>query len=181
MNSLQELPNIKLKVLRRKSLRALASQPIGIKWPFSRMETRTVADGTDTYKDSDGKSHTKTHYSTISINMYYTIGNVELSVNTPLSHSAGFDCTLVYRDGYGEARKPRTGEMHHEVNQKAIMDLTHMGFIDLTSFEVDTRFELFMKSARDLINIDSILTELKEVDNSYRSSLVEKFSHDDDV
>jgi hypothetical protein len=72
--SLQNVPNIKLKVLKRKTLRALAASDQDINWPFSRVESRTVADGTDSYKDSDGNTKTKTHYSTISINMTYTNG-----------------------------------------------------------------------------------------------------------
>ena len=43
----------------------LCAQGKGVHWPHTQTVTRTVADGTETYTDKDGNSHTKTHFSTV--------------------------------------------------------------------------------------------------------------------
>ena len=178
--ALQNEPNIKAKIMKRKTLRALASvghaDPANlIPWPFQRMESRTVADGTDSYTDSEGKRHTKTHYSTINILMTYTLCYVGIKVNTELSHSAGFEVGIHYKDGSGAARKPRTGEMHVEANTPTEMDLIHIGFADLYSFETLPKYNQFMAAASQKIDIGKALKALLQVDNDYRQNLITKF------
>jgi len=173
----QEEPAIKAKVYRRRVIRALASQPLPIINPFSRMETRSVADGTDTTTDSKGKKHTKTHYSTIQIEMHYTKGNIELKVANNLSHAAGFDAYQHYHDGHGQARKPRTGQMYTESNTSTSMPITHVGFVDLTSFEVnDTVWQKFIQNvATSGVDLANEMKALDQLDTQYREKLNSDF------
>jgi len=173
----QEEPAIKKKVFYRKVIRSLASQPKPILNPFSRWETRTVADGTDTTTDSKGKTHTKTHYSTIQIEMHYTKGNITLKVANELSHAAGFDASQVYHDGHGSARKPRTGSMYTESNTTTAMPITHIGFTDLINFEVDeNRWNMFVANvAKSDVDLQAEMLGLASVDAEYRKKLASDF------
>ena len=173
----QEEPAVKKKVFHRQVIRALASQPKPILNPFTRWETRTVADGTDTTTDSKGNKHTKTHYSTIQIEMHYTKGNITLKVNNELSYAAGFDASQVYHDGHGSARKPRTGQMYTESNTTTSMPITHIGFKDLFSFEVDdARWNGFIANvARSEVNLEAEMNDLLRLNAEYRTKLATDF------
>ena len=51
----------------RKSLRAVIGATLYN--PFERWETHKVEDGTETYKDSNGNSHTRTRYSSVQVSI----------------------------------------------------------------------------------------------------------------
>ena len=177
---MQEDPSVKEKVRNRRILRALASQPLPVTNVFTRWESRHVPDGTESHTDSKGKSHTKTHYSTISIQMHYTKGYVQVKANSDLSYSAGFVATQVYHDGHGSAIKPRTGQVYTESNTPATMPLTHMGFLDLTSFSVDPiAWAKFLDCIKESgIDLQAHLSLLDQNDIVYRKNLMAKFEQD---
>ena len=99
-------------------------------------------------------------------------------VNNELSHAAGFKINMTYNDGYGQARKPRTGEMYYEQNTTAIMPIEHIGFQDEFSFETTDRYELFIRSASTNIDINKCMDDLYEQDKLYRKALSEHFQAD---
>ena len=113
-------PEILNKRLVRQKLRALCRSRHFIFFPFSRMEARTVRDGTKKveYTDSNGdtKYRTEPNYSTVSFLCSYGSGIINVRANTNKIMSAGFNVEMVYSDGTGEAILPNTGEMHHFEN-----------------------------------------------------------------
>eukprot|EP00605_Chrysophyceae_sp_TOSAG23-4_P002982 GSChrysophyteH1.ASY1.ANO1.3285.1 assembled CDS len=182
--ALQNREDIKAKVQRRKTLRGLADNADagpGITWPFSQWEKRTVSDGTETTTDSDGHTHTKTVYSTIDIEIFYTLGRVHVLANSQLSHAPGFNATINYGDGYGQARKPRTGEMYHEKDAHTSQPITRMGFTDLTQFEVNEQYHAFISKAKEVINVDDKVAEILRLDTEYRESLMKKADDADHI
>jgi hypothetical protein len=97
----------------RKSLRALEGELVYC--PFQRMETHTVEDGTESYKDSNGKTHHRTRHSSVQVLMSYTNGRVHVAQNAKSKDEfgAGFTVTATFADGHGTARAPHTGQMKH--------------------------------------------------------------------
>jgi hypothetical protein len=109
------------EIMRRKSvrlqLRAAALYGEKLHLEFDRIEKRTVPDGTETYRDSDGNTKTRTVYSTIDVHMFYHNGVAGVSAVDSKAMARGFNATFRYNDGHGRARKPRTGEMAEFANQ----------------------------------------------------------------
>ena len=111
------------EIMRRKhvrhQLRAAAMVDGTLHLEFERWEKRTVEDGTETYRDSEGNTKTRTVYSTIDVLMHYHNGRVGVGAKDKKKMARGFDVTMTYNDGHGEARKPRTGQMAHFSNEHA--------------------------------------------------------------
>lgn len=96
-------PEIMRRVAVRKRLRALARGD-KVYFPFTRQETKRVADGTS--RDSNGKE--TTHYSTVTVTMNYEWGSASIGARYKDKMAAGFKFALSMK-GSGEARLPRTG------------------------------------------------------------------------
>ena len=109
------------EIMRRKTvriqLRAAALSGEQMHLEFDRIEKRTVPDGTETYRDSDGNTKTRTVYSTIDVHMFYHNGRVGVGAVDDKPMARGFKATMSYNDGHGRARKPRTGEMAEFTNE----------------------------------------------------------------
>jgi hypothetical protein len=84
-------PEILKKKEIRVFLRALSRSNIPIYFPFQRLETETVEDGTETYRDSDGNTQTRTVYSTVTFNVYYKSGVIAVTGDTDKVLTAGFN------------------------------------------------------------------------------------------
>ncbi|KAG7388239.1 hypothetical protein PHYPSEUDO_012897 [Phytophthora pseudosyringae] len=114
----------------RQKLRALSVQATNIHFPFTRQEQATVEDGTVTRTDSEGKTHTETRYSTVTFTCHYTCGVIHVASKGDASKrvmAEGFDVSMTYRDGHGDAVAPHTGKVHHLQNRVAIMGPGHVG------------------------------------------------------
>lgn len=164
-------PEIQLKKQIRLKLRALSMSGTAINFPFSRTETETVDDGIETYKDNEGKNQTRTVKSTISIVVHYTMGIVNIASETDKIMSAGFIPTMIYRDGHGSAKKPKTGQTHNVSNRNAIMGNDHMGIND--QFIMTQELSKLFQSAGDLI-ISQQLPLIHESNLKYRQNLKNK-------
>lgn len=124
-------PPIVRKRLLRQKLRALSDTGASIHLPFERTESATVEDGTITRTETDaqGNSHTttETRYSTVQFTCRYTNGTISVTANTGKYPMAdGFNVLMTYRDGYGDAVAPHTGQTHHLVNRVAQMGPEHI-------------------------------------------------------
>jgi hypothetical protein len=64
-----------------------------------------VEDGTETYRDSEGKTHTRTVHSTVQVLMHYHNGRLSLTNSDSANPwAAGFNACINYSDGHGEVR-----------------------------------------------------------------------------
>lgn len=115
------------RVVRRR-LRAMSMSGATFHWPFSRVESETFADGTQTTTDSEGNSHTTTVYSTVEFEVFYTQCSVSVSTDDSSKlMAAGFKVAANYCDGYGEAHLPRTGRTEHVSGRSCSMPPSHLG------------------------------------------------------
>mmetsp|Transcript_77 Transcript_77/g.148 ORF Transcript_77/g.148 Transcript_77/m.148 type:complete len:945 (+) Transcript_77:2-2836(+) len=135
--ALQKRPDIAAKRENRLKFRALSQAQTAFRLPFSQMETETVPDGTETYRDSEGKTQTRTVYSTVTFECFYTNGTVSVAANTNKEMAPGFNCTMLYCDGYGDGIKPRTGQPFHFANRRTTKGREHVGIDD--SFDMNER------------------------------------------
>jgi hypothetical protein len=170
-------PEIQAKKEIRLHLRALSMSQTSINFPFSRTETDTVDDGTETYKDNEGNTKTRTLRSTISIVVHYTMGIVNIGAETEKIMSAGFIPTMTYRDGHGSARKPRTGETYNVSNRHAVMGSDHMGIND--QFVITPELTKLFQSGDHLIPPQ--LPILEESNLKYRQDLKKKVEESNQI
>lgn len=84
--------------------------------PFTRMESHTVEDGQEHYTDSEGRSHTRTRYTSVQVLMSYTQGKMNVKTTGGSAYARGFKASLHYTDGSGTAIAPHTGQAHHITN-----------------------------------------------------------------
>ena len=88
-----------------------------------RWEVHRVADGTT----GSGKNK-KTAYSNVNILMTYNRGTVDVrSADEGEEFSHGFIPLIKYRDGYGSATKPRTGNSYNPTNYHADIIVSEIG------------------------------------------------------
>ena len=154
----------------RQRLRALAEDAGLFSLPFSRLEKKTVEDGTRTVTDSKGNKTKQTVYSTIEVMIYYTMGKVFVeSNNDDLPMQAGFKSGMKYDDGYGEGVAPRTGKTKKFKNESATMPATHVGVGDGT-FAPNERTQEVFKAAESLL--EGALPALLERHQEYRDTLM---------
>ena len=154
----------------RQRLRALAEDAGLFSLPFSRLEKKTVEDGTRTVTDSKGNKTKQTVYSTIEVMIYYTMGKVFVeSNNDDLPMQAGFKSGMKYDDGYGEGVAPRTGKTKKFKNESATMPASHVGVGDGT-FALNERPQEVFKAAESLL--EGALPALLERHQEYRDTLM---------
>lgn len=162
-------------------------EPTYFSFPVIRPEGRRVPDGTESYTGSDGKRQTRTVYSNITIDMHYSKCKFQLLVNDDISHSSGFDLALLYGDGYGKAKKPRTGDMYRESEVAGEFDANLVGFVSKDGSDgpvinynevIQEQVDLFLQEVKNNgIEIESLLENLDEEDRIYRQDLQEKFQN----
>jgi len=167
--------DIQRKRLVRQKLRALSDWKGQVHFPFSRMETETVADGTKQvrYKDAEGneQTRTETNYSTVSFQCNYENGIIYVRANTDKVMSAGFNVTMTYNDGTGQATLPNTGQLHHFRNRQAVMGHDHLGLRD--DMEESLQLQHIFQVAES--GWTTYLPTLLGVHNEYRLRLIKSF------
>ncbi|CAD7955279.1 unnamed protein product [Amoebophrya sp. A120] len=169
--NLQKREDIVAKVYNRRRFRGLSLSGGEFELPFSRQESETVPDGTRTVTDKDGNSHQEQVFSTVTFECYYTNGAVNVGANTDKKFAAGFDVSMTYRDGYGDAIKPRTCEPVHFSNRVATLGRDHVG-LD-SSFDLTDRMNEVFAASQHLW--EPQLEPLQEAAQAYRSDLVASF------
>jgi len=156
----------------RQKLRCLSRWNGEINFPFSRIETETVRDGTktETYTDNDGNEQTREvpNYSTVRFTCYYTNGRINVGANTERKMAAGFIVTMSYYDGHGSAVLPKTGQTHHFSNRTAQMGQSHIGLHDDMN-ETPTLRSIFDKTSSVL---ESQMPQLLSEHNDYRQQMI---------
>ena len=159
----------------RQTLRAISEWAGSISFPFSRMETETVADGTKTVTTTDGEGNTSTHqetnYSTVSFLCSYKEGVISVDANSKKAMSAGFNVSMSYNDGTGEARLPNTGKMHHFRNRHATMGHDHLDLKD--DMEESGKLTTIFATAKH--GWSKTMPVLLNEHNVYRASLIQEF------
>ncbi len=167
-------PDIQAKRTICKQLRVLANEHTSIHWPFSRWETHLVDDGYDEKrtKDKDGNVRVEkvVHKSEVKVEVFYTNGTIIIkSKDSAPEHSRGFDITMQYHDGHGDAIKPKTREPLHLVGQMASMPPSH--------FELTNDFTLTtgLKKLFDLgaSVLQAGVPKLLEAEQAYRAQTME--------
>ena len=112
-------PDIVSRRNNRRIMRGLALTKHAVHNPFTRTEHHSVPDGTETYTDSEGNTHTRTRYTTVPVQMTYTNGVMHVSAKTDKEYSRGFGANLRYTDGHGIAVAPHTGQ-HHTIHNRCV-------------------------------------------------------------
>ncbi|KAG4042929.1 hypothetical protein PC123_g21591 [Phytophthora cactorum] len=166
-------PKIVAKRDLRQKLRVLSAQATNIDFPFSRQEQATVEDGTVTRTDSEGNSHTETRYSTVSFTCYYTYGVIHVATKGDTSKrimAEGFDVTMTYRDGHGDAVAPHTGKVHHLQNRVASIGPDHIGLS--STMDESEQLRTIFEQTKDVWGPG--VKELREQQQQYRQELESK-------
>ncbi|KAG3149817.1 hypothetical protein PI126_g11839 [Phytophthora idaei] len=166
-------PKIVAKRDLRQKLRVLSAQATNIDFPFSRQEQATVEDGTVTRTDSEGNSHTETRYSTVSFTCYHTYGVIHVATKGDTNKrimAEGFDVTMTYRDGHGDAVAPHTGKVHHLQNRVASMGPDHIGLS--STMDESEQLRTIFEQTKDVWGPG--VKELREQQQQYRRELERK-------
>lgn len=162
---------------RRVMLRALSGQKVHLE--HVQMETHTVPDGMEEYKDSEGNTQTRQRMTAVSVEMHYSDGVLSVKSNKEhVAWAAGFHASIHYTDGRGEAIAPHTGQ-RHVVSGSTTIGHDAMGIDDNFSDTGRLR-ELFMHPANQPLwqaGVPVWHQKCKE----YRDSLMEKRHKDEQV
>ncbi|KAL8006962.1 hypothetical protein Plhal703r1_c05g0030381 [Plasmopara halstedii] len=159
----------------RQKLRVLSTKATAVNFPFTRQEQVTVDDGTITRTDSEGNTHTETRYSTVTFTCSYTCGVLHVTTrgdNSKRIMAEGFDVTMSYRDGRGDAVAPHTKKVHHLENRVAIMGMDHIGLT--YTMEESEQLQMIFEQTRD-VWIPGVI-ELQKHYQDYRNGLDRKHS-----
>jgi len=113
-------PDIVVRRNNRRICRALALTGEQVYYPHQRTESHSVPDGTETYTDSEGKTHTRTRYTTVQVLMTYTNGVMRVTGKNKKAYARGFYATLSFSDGHGVAIAPHTGK-HHQIRNSYVV------------------------------------------------------------
>jgi len=108
-------------------LRALSG--CTVRFEFTRMETHSIPDGTETSKDAEGNTVTKQRFANVQVRMHYTQGTLRVGANTKKDWAAGFKVSVSFSDGHGRARAPHTGQMH-DVHGSTTLGHSGLGILD---------------------------------------------------
>ncbi|KAG7396937.1 hypothetical protein PHYBOEH_001504 [Phytophthora boehmeriae] len=168
-------PQMVAKRALRQKLRVLSTSATSVHFPFSREEKATVEDGTVTKTDSEGNTRTETRYSTVSFTCYYTRGVIHVATKgdaTKRIMAEGFDVSMTYRDGYGDAVAPHTRKVHHLENRVAEMGPDHIGLTPM--MEESEQLRAIFEQTRQVweIGVQGLQTHYQD----YRRSLAHKHS-----
>ncbi|GMF34118.1 unnamed protein product [Phytophthora fragariaefolia] len=157
----------------RQKLRVLSSQETSIRFPFEREEKVTVDDGTITWTDGNGNTHQRTRRTTVSFICHYHDGIIHVATKGDANKrtmAEGFEVTMTYRDGYGNAVAPHTGKTHRIENRVAIMDPEHIGLTP--AMEESDQLQTIFNQTREVWQ--SGLLELRAQHQEYRRALERK-------
>jgi len=151
----------------RKALRALEGELVYC--PFERYETHQVEDGTEHYTDSQGKSHTRTRFSSVQVLMHYTSGRIDVGQNKAKQEfSAGFKVTCTFSDGYGSARAPHTGQMK-EIRATAVLGAAELDIG--TDYHVIGKLATILGHPQNVPIVQSNLPRIYAKERNYRIKL----------
>ncbi|KAL4133984.1 hypothetical protein PRIC2_004298 [Phytophthora ramorum] len=166
-------PQIVAKRELRQKLRVLSTKETRINFPFARPEQATVEDGTVTRTDGQGHTHTETRHTTVSFMCYYTWGVIHVATkgdSTKRIMAEGFDVSMTYRDGHGDAVAPHTGKVHHLQNRVAVMGPNHVGLT--SAMEISDKLSVIFEQTA--VVWQSGLLELRAQHQEYRRGLERK-------
>ncbi|GMF48061.1 unnamed protein product [Phytophthora fragariaefolia] len=156
----------------RQKLRVLSSQQTSIHFPFSRPEKVTVEDGTITWTDRRGK-HKMTRRTTVPFTCHYTRGIIRVTTRGDVrarQMAEGFEVSMTYRDGHGEATAPHTGKVYPIHGRVAVMGHDHIGLTP-AMMESDQLQTIFRRT-REIW--EPGVLELHKEHQAYRQSLERK-------
>jgi len=88
----------------------------------------TFPDGTETYRDSNGNTQTRTVYSTITVTLTFQRCRVDLEDADANTMARGFSLQVRFADGHGSGVLPRTGQRKELRNQVTSLSADYLGF-----------------------------------------------------
>lgn len=154
-------PDVVARRRNRQAVRALNGQMCHLE--HQRMETHTVPDGTETYTDSEGHTHTRQKYASVQVLMHYHNGRMSVAGNSSKRMAPGFKAALHYSDGHGVAVAPSTGQ-HHNITNSYTMPMSEFGMNQ--TFRMTSRLQELFDNNRG--KIDAGLIPLHEATQTYR-------------
>ncbi|KAG6617439.1 white protein [Phytophthora cinnamomi] len=160
----------------RQKLRALSALATSIRFPFVQEEEVTLEDGIIELKRF-GKTYTETRMSKVKFKCYYTWGVIRVETEgdghgkTPRIMAEGFNVTMTYRDGQGDAVAPNTGIVHSLKHRETTKGPEHIGLTpDMEESEELNR--IFAQTESDWA---AGVKKLRSQDQQYRRRLEEKY------
>ena len=175
---LQRRPDVVERRKNRETLRALSKSQQEIRFAFSQWESHTVQDGTNEVTTTDDQGNTTTssepNMITVRVEMHYTRGTVAVHGQTDKAFAAGFEVSMWYNDGHGEAWKPKTCQMHHFNNMHTSMGWDHMG-INKHFSSSDRLTELFRAAESSGIDAGRFVNQIHAEADTYRSETFKRF------
>jgi hypothetical protein len=170
-------PEISRRRFVRRQLRALDGQLVHLE--HEQWETRTVEDGTETYKDSDGNTRTRTRYSSVKVLMHYHNGTISVVAKEKLPYSRGFTASIHYTDGHGVAVAPHTGQ-HHNVTGSTSLGMEALG-IDKDFNPNGQKYGIMLNDPQNVPKWQQGLVALDQKDREYRADLAQKHQEKEQV
>ncbi|RLN96398.1 hypothetical protein BBJ28_00011701 [Nothophytophthora sp. Chile5] len=116
-------PCVVLKRELRQKVRALSRRDTKIRFPFSRTETVYIKNGVVQEAKSEGAE-------SVDFKCNYTWGVLRLTTSGNDSGEAmaqGFNVTMIYTDGEGEAKDSQANKVHRFTDRQAVMGSDHIG------------------------------------------------------
>ncbi|GMF33371.1 unnamed protein product [Phytophthora fragariaefolia] len=160
----------------RQKLRALSALATSIRFPFVQEEEVTLEDGIVEIKRF-GKTYTETRMTKVKFKCYYTWGVIRVETEgdghgkQPRIMAEGFNVTMTYRDGQGEAVAPNTGIVHSLKHRETTKGPEHIG---LTS-EMEGSEKLRRIFSQTEPDWTAGVEKLRSQDQQYRRRLEEKY------
>ncbi|KAG7388241.1 hypothetical protein PHYPSEUDO_012899 [Phytophthora pseudosyringae] len=160
----------------RHKLRALSALATSIRFPFAQEEEVTLEDGIIEVKRF-GKTYTETRMSKVKFKCYYTWGVIRVETEgdghgkTPRVMAEGFQVSMTYRDGQGDAVAPNTGIVHQLKHREATKGPDHIG-LTAEMQESDELSKIFSQTELDWI---AAVKKLLSQNQQYRRRLEEKY------
>eukprot|EP01138_Halocafeteria_seosinensis_P005902 gb/GECG01006034.1/.p1 GENE.gb/GECG01006034.1/~~gb/GECG01006034.1/.p1 ORF type:complete len:667 (+),score=120.18 gb/GECG01006034.1/:1-2001(+) len=172
----------KRRRLVREKLRGLCAADLSygptLTYHLQRWEQHRVPDGTETYKDSKGNTHTRQKYATVNVLITYSKGHLAIGMNYDLEMQSGFKLTLKLTDGTGVAVAPSTGQ-RHTINTTATLTREELG-INNEFKECDALRQLFNNHPNNKIWPEGLRRWQNKV-KTYREKLLKKRCEDESV
>lgn len=160
----------------RKAIRALEGSTVYC--PFTRWESHSVEDGTESYTDDKGNTKHRTRYSTVQVEMRYTNGTLDVVKNTRKVMSAGFKVKVAFSDGVGVAVAPRTGHRHTIHNSCTLVN-EELGLDK--QFNVHGKIATILGHESNRPKVEANLPRVMTVEWEYRKKLKEERDRDENT
>ena len=140
---LNQTADVQRRRRNRERLRSASYAGTRLHLHHTERRSYTLPDGTETYKDSNGNTQTRTVYSTITVTLTFERCAVLLQSADSKRMARGFAWDVRFSDGHGSGVLPRTGQRKDFHNQVTTLSPEYLGF--------SVKFEANGRMARELM------------------------------